>query len=440
MLELELIQMLHEHDFEAFFVGGAVRDMLRRVKPDDTDIVTKAKPEEIEELFSGRNVKTFGKSFKVVEVDGVEIATYRKDRYEGLDDKKVVIEYANTIEEDLKRRDFTINAMAFDPFTGGLIDIHNGAKDLKDKIIRFVGNPYDRIHEDPNRIIRACRMKCLIDGEFDPTTKLALQERSYYVEGYVDYERIRLETLKAMKYRNPSKFFESLNEIGALRYIFPSLSRCVDHKGGHHHAEDVFTHSMICGDSISRRFPLLRLAGYLHDVGKPEVAFIDKNDYHKLKFFGHHDAGAQLLLDELMTLRFSTEEIEYICKMVRMHMKNHNSPKQIRRLLASCNRSRINYKDYLRIRFADRKANLKKGPHTITSIKEVLKDFQTEIARKPPNKYSELAINGNDVMELGFKQGPVIGKVLKFLFEKVMDDPDLNIKEKLIALVLSGSF
>jgi tRNA nucleotidyltransferase/poly(A) polymerase len=440
MLELELIQTLHDRGFEAFFVGGAVRDMLRGVKPDDTDIVTKAKPEEIEELFSGRNVKTFGKSFKVVEVDGVEIATYRKDRYEGLDDKKVIIEYANTIEEDLERRDFTINAMAFEPFTRTLIDIRNGAQDLKEKIIRFVGNPYDRIHEDPNRIIRACRMKCLIDGEFDSATKLTLQERSSYVEGYVDYERIRLETLKAMKYRKPSKFFESLNEIGALRYIFPSLTRCVDHKGGHHHAEDVFTHSMICGDSISRRFPLLRLAAYLHDVGKPEAAFVDKNDKNKLKFFGHHKVGEELVREELKLLRFSVQEIEYISKMVDIHMKNHNSPKQIRRILATCNTSGINYKDYLRLRFADRKANLKKGPHPISSIRDVIKDFQIEIDRKVPNRYSELEVNGNDIMNLGFKQGPIIGKILKFLFEKVMDEPDLNTKEKLTELVLSKEF
>jgi tRNA nucleotidyltransferase/poly(A) polymerase len=330
--------------------------------------------------------------------------------------------------------------MAFDPFSGGLIDIHNGAKDLKKRIIRFVGNPNDRIHEDPNRIIRACRMKCLLGGTFDPTTKVALQEKARYVNDYVHPDRIHLEILKAMRYKKPSLFFEALNEIDALRYVFPSLAKCINQDGGHHHKEDVFTHSLLCGDALPRRFPLLRLAGYLHDVGKPKVAFYDETDHHKLKFFGHHDAGAQLLLDELTYLRFSTEEIEYSCKMVRIHMKNHNSPKQIRRLLASCNRSRINYKDYLRIRFADRRANLKKGPHTITSIKEILKDFQTEIARKPPNKYSELAINGNNIIGLGFKQGPVIGKVLKFLFEKVMDAPDLNTKEKLSKLVLSGSF
>jgi hypothetical protein len=124
--------------------------------------------------------------------------------------------------------------------------------------------------------------------------------------------------------------------------------------------------------------------------------------------------------------------------MVDIHMKNHNSPKQIRRVLATCSRCGINYKDYLRLRFADRKANLKKGPHPISSIINVLKDFQIEIARKVPNRYSELAINGFDIMFLGFKQGPVVGKILKFLFEKVMDNPDLNTKEKLTEVVLNN--
>lgn len=440
MLELDLVQKLHEKGFEAYFVGGAVRDMIRGVKPDDIDIVTEAKPEQVESIFSDRNVKTFGKAFKVVEVDGVEIATYRKDRYEGFNDKNVVITYAETIQEDLERRDFTINAMAFEPFSGGIVDLHNGAQDLKNKIVRFVGNPHDRIEEDPNRIIRACRMKCLIDGSFDQRTKEALQEKADYVRCYVSYERVNLEIMKAMRYKKPSTFFEALEEINVLKDVFPSLSRCVNHKGGHHHGEDIFTHSLLCGDALPRRKPLLRLVGYLHDVGKPEVAFIDESDQNHLKFFGHHEAGAHLLLDELAELKFSNEEIDYICKMVRIHMKNHNSPKQVRRLLAECNRSGISYKDYLSLRFADRKANLKKGPHTIMNIRGVLEDFQTEIERKPPNKYSELAIDGNDIIGLGFKQGPMIGKILKFLFEKVMDDPELNTKEKLTELVLSTTF
>jgi tRNA nucleotidyltransferase (CCA-adding enzyme) len=435
---IDIVARLVSKGFESFFVGGAVRDMAMGISASDYDIVTKAKPEEVEDIFSDRVVKTFGKSFKVVEVDGIEVATYRKDKYGGFDDKDVVISYADTLEEDLERRDFTINAIAYDPLTQAIIDPHGGLTDIKERVIKFVGNPHERIFEDPNRIIRAARMKCLMEGSFSVETFFALRDKSHFVETYIDYERLRLEILKSMKYRKPSIFFVALEEIGALRYIFPSLQTCVGHKGGHHHAEDVFTHSMICGDALPRRFPLLRLSGYLHDVGKPAVAFVDEGDFNKLKFFGHHDKGKDLAQKELKYLTFSNDEIYYICRMIEIHMKNHNSPKQIRRILSICNRDKINYKDYIRIRIADRKANLKKGPQPIAIVRDILKDFNIEINRKPPNRYSELAIDGFDIMSLGFKPGPIIGTIQKFLFEKVMDDPDLNEREKLLELITTN--
>jgi len=432
---LNIVTRLVGKGFEGFFVGGAVRDMAMGRPAHDFDIVTSAKPEEVQDIFSDRVVKTYGKSFKVVVVDDVEVATYRKDRYNGLDDKNVVVTYADTLEEDLERRDFTINAMAFNPLTQALIDPHGGLIDLKEKVIKFVGNANHRIYEDPNRIIRAARMKCLIEGSFSIETYFALRNTSDYIQIHVDPERIRLEILKTMKYQKPSIFFTALEETGALKYIFPSLCKCVGHKGGHHHAEDVFTHSLLCGDSLPRRFPLLRLAGYLHDVGKPAVAFIDEGDFHKLKFYGHHDKGKQLVNQELQALRFSNEEIYYICRMIEIHMKNHNSPKQIRRILSICNRDNINYKDYIRIRLADRKSNLKKGPQPISIVRDIMKDFNTEINRKPPNRFSDLVIDGFDIMSLGFKPGPIIGNIQRFLFEKVMDDPELNEREKLLELV-----
>lgn len=432
---LELVTKLVGAGFEAFFVGGAVRDRIREKPADDFDIVTSAKPEQVEEIFSGHVVKTFGKSFKVVEVDNIEIATYRKDKYVGLDDKAVEVSYAETLEEDLERRDFTINAMAYDPVIGGIIDPHGGREDLKNKIVRFVGDPNQRIYEDPNRIIRAARMKCLLEGEFDRITFHALRQKAYYVESFIDPERVRLEILKSLKYRKPSIFFKSLYEIGALRFIFPSLEKCYMHKGGHHHNEDIFTHSLLCGDGISRRFPLLRLAAFLHDVGKPEVAFVDGD---LLKFYEHHIVGRDLVQEELKNLRFSNEEIDYVTKMVEIHMRNHNSPKEIRRVLSVCNQNSINYKDYIRIRLADRKANLKKGSQPIPIVRDILKDFQIELERKSPNRYSDLALGGNDIMDLGFKQGPIIGTIQNYLFEKVMDNPDLNNKEDLIKLVLDN--
>src|SRR4030042_3909609 len=152
----EIIGRLLEGGHEAYMVGGAVRDYLLGKKPNDTDIATNARPEKIIELFKDRNVNEVGKSFGVVLVDGIEVATYRSDRYFGLNDKNVKIEYADSIVEDLARRDFTINAMALD-LNGNLIDPFGGKKDLEDGIVKFVGDPNSRIYEDPNRIVRACR-------------------------------------------------------------------------------------------------------------------------------------------------------------------------------------------------------------------------------------------------------------------------------------------
>ena len=294
----QIIDRLCGFGYRAYVVGGATRDMLAGFDPEDMDVATNATPEQIEILFEGHEVKTVGKSFGVVIVDGNEVATFRQDRYAGLNEKACEVTFAESIEEDLSRRDLTINAMAFCDVSGDLIDPHNGREDLKKRTIRFVGNPKERIHEDPNRIIRACRSLARIDGRFATDTFEAMRECSRYVRDYVAPDRLRMEIMKSMKIERASRFFYALHDIGVLKYIFPAMEKCYNHAHGPHHLEDVFDHLMICGDAVSIKYPVLKLAGYLHDVGKPfEFKFNPEKGHHT--FWGHAATGSKMVRDEM---------------------------------------------------------------------------------------------------------------------------------------------
>lgn len=431
----EIIKRLCDCGHHAYITGGAVRDILAGLPAKDEDVVTDATPEELQALFPEHKVVTVGKSFGVTLIDGVEVATFRADKYQGLDARKCLVEFVNSLEEDLARRDLTINAMAFCEYTGDVIDPHDGQEDLKKRVIRFVGDPVDRIYEDPNRIIRACRFLAKIEGAFHCDTFEALCNHATFVRDNIAKERIRIEILKALELPKPSLFFMALYDIGALQYIFPSMVPCAAHVHGKHHREDVFTHLMICGDHITPRRPLLRLAGYLHDVGKPTSHTADG------KFIGHELESANIVNTELRKLRFSSEEVESVVNLVLCHMfPIHDKARQVvgkkafRKFLSKLNEVEVSFDDFLRLRIADRKANLAKGAFTLREIRGIYKQYFTVINEKPPFSIKDLAINGKDVMEVKFiSPGPEIGRYLKELFEYVLEyGPEANTRNNLI--------
>ena len=437
----EIAKRLRDKGFESFFVGGFVRDKLMGIKSKDIDVVTNADPNEIREIFKDCSFKAKGKKFLVSYVDNIEVATYRKDTYHGLDSSSVDIEKVKTLEEDVSRRDLTINAIAMDPFTGDIYDYVNGIEDLKNKIIRFVGEPRFRIWEDPNRIIRACRFYAMLDGTIEENTFTSLKENASYVSEFVDVDRIRLEILKAMKIKKASLFFRCLYDIDVLEYIFPSLHNCWAHEHGKYHIEDVFYHNMMAGDSVSTKYPFVKLASYLHDVGKPIACDINPLT-NEIWFKGHDDCGADAVRKELDYLGFSGHNVNLISNLIRLHMRISNvrlTPKAIRRTLKMLEDAGINYKDLLRLSISDRRGNFKTSQYYgIRDAYELLRDFKKEIEAKPPDtKFSHLALNGYEIMELtGFKPGKDVGKVKEFLLDKVLDDPGLNTKEKLTEFVL----
>ena len=432
-----IVSKLCKLGYETYVVGGAVRDFLSGKLPADEDIVTNATPKEIEDIFKDHKLTFAGTYFKVTFVDGIEVATFRKDVYGGLSDKNVEIKPAETIQEDLARRDLTINAIAWCQFTGKLVDPYRGQTDLKKRQIKFVGRPVDRIKEDPNRIVRACRFLAAIDGEFDYDTFYALKAYASYVRDYVAPERIRLEVLKAMKARYASVFFNALHRIGALQYVLPSLECCYHFPDEHglHHRESIISHSYFTGDNISTKYPLVKLAAYLHDIGKPaSCRFNPKTG--DLKFTGHDVLSAEIAEKELKALTFSNDEIKYISKLIRLHMNNFASPKAIRKTITKLDG--IPWEDLYRLKLADSKANIAKGPFPLSGVKKDFQNIHDALNVKSPNDFRDLAINGKDIMEiLDLKPGPIVGQLKNRLLDLVLEFPEMNEREQLIEFVRS---
>jgi tRNA nucleotidyltransferase (CCA-adding enzyme) len=412
MDHLDIVRRLCDNNCTTYMVGGGVRDSLVGIEPDDWDVVTEATPEKVLELFKDCNVKQVGRSFGVILVEGYEVATFRHDRYK---DSKCIISFADTIHEDLGRRDLTVNAMAYCELTGELIDDHGGREDLNRRIIKFVGDPDKRIEEDPCRILRACRFLAKIDGTFDYNTYKSLKRNAFKYK--IAPERIRLEILKAMKIDKASKFFKALHSIGILRGIFPSLESCWKHEHGAHHEEDVFDHCMYTGDAISIDDPILKLTGYLHDVGKPM-------SFQNGKFILHEVIGRDLLLRDLKKLTFSTDEINRICGLVRLHMNSINkmSPKAIRKLLKKFDERGVNIDDFMVLRKADRRANIAREDFTPEEWISMEAQLRQEFVEERPFNIHNLAFKGGDIIKVfNLKPGPEISRLQEKMMEYVIE-------------------
>ena len=431
----QISKRLIENNFECYVVGGAVRDQLMGVPAHDIDLCTNARPEQILQLFPNENVNLVGETFKVVIVNGVEVATFRKDVYFGGSQKNCEISYADTIEEDLARRDFTVNAMAINVATGELIDPFNGFEDLNKRIIRFVGNAEDRLREDPNRILRALRFMTKFGFPLhqDSFNTLCILRNNAYMFDLIAKERVYGELMKVLEVQEASLFFRFARFTNVLSKMFPSLASCICHTGGKHHGETVFEHCMMAGDNINTGCKLLKLAGYLHDAGKPASYDCDNDT-----FIGHEKIGAVIVMQELVDLKFPTKEAVYISNLIRMHMRNTGeTPKAARRLAADLKAHGINYRDHIRLRIADRKANLNRNPLTFDEIKNMITHYEKVMVDfRSATSQNELAINGRDVMAiLNITPGPQVGNVLRSVFNDVLDGIVINDRETLLAYI-----
>ena len=443
------LKQLEEDGHEAYIVGGAVRDIHMGIEPKDWDIATSAIPGQIKATFMYDNVKQIDASFPVVTVDGIEIATFREDFYE--DGKTVETKPIKNLITDLSRRDLTINAMAMDK-EGNIIDPFGGQEDLKNKVIRFVGedgdllNAEERINEDPCRMIRACRFLACIDGKFTDDTLTGLIHKNGQIV-YVAPERIRLELMKTMQYPKASKFFKALLEIGILKNILPGLDATYDLDGGPYHGETVFEHNMLAGDLLWQHFPqqckenpMFRLTAYLHDIGKSQPNFVDGI----IHFYEHHVIGAEMVRNDLDALKFTTDEIKYAANLILVHMRGglKISPKSTRKILRTFADLGVDWKEWLSLKVVDRSANVSRTPFTPGEVAKLARKFLHELEPpedkpKPIFRMKDLAMSGTQIQKiLGIGPSMLIGVILEFLMQQVIADPSLNTYNQLKKLMI----
>jgi poly(A) polymerase/tRNA nucleotidyltransferase (CCA-adding enzyme) len=420
-----IIEKLQKANYEAYAVGGCVRDLLRGVKPKDWDVTTNAKPEKVQKIFP----KSFyANKFGTVTVKEVEITTYRID--EKYSDKRHPdkIRFAKTIKEDLARRDFTVNAMALG-LDKKVIDLFKGQEDLKKKIIRTVGNPEERFNEDALRVLRATRFAATLDFKIEPKTFKAIQKNAGWIQA-ISKERIRDELIKIIESDKPSQGIELLRETKLLQYILPELEKGVGISQNKHHIYDIYEHSIRSLQAATDQgFNLdVRLAALFHDIGKPETKEGEGPDS---TFYNHDYVGAKFTARILGRLKFPRKFIEKVAILVRNHMfvsdPERITEAGVRRLIRRVGRENI--ADLINLRIADRlgMGRPKARPYRLRTI-----EYMIEKTSKDPISVKMLKIRGNQIMKiLKIEPGPKIGAILDVLLSEVIEDPKKNAKDYL---------
>lgn len=438
--------------FEVFLVGGCVRDLIIGRKPKDWDITTNAKPEEIIPLFEKtiyeNKFGTVGICIPKIPLQiitpGVESVTHvtPKEEYHILEVTPYRTEakysdfrhpdevlFSDKIEDDLKRRDFTINALAYNPCNGQIIDLYKGQEDIKDKVIRAVGDPNDRFQEDALRMLRAIRFSTELDLAISYDTMQAVANNAELIKN-VSFERIRDEFTKIVMSDNPISGIGLLQKLGLLKYIIPELEEGIgcEQKGAHIY--DVWEHLLHALEhSANKKWPLeIRLSALFHDIGKPRTRRFDstKNKGEgKYTFFGHEVVGFRITKMIMERLKYPKIITEKVLAFTRYHMFFSDTDKitlsAVRRVVQNVGRDNI--WDLMKVRECDR-VGMKKAeaPQRLRKyhamIEEVLHD---------PISVSQLAIDGKYMIEtLHVKPGPRMGWKLSALLEEVLDDPTKN--------------
>ena len=430
-----VIDKIKKSGFEAYVVGGCVRDILRGVEPKDWDIATNARPEEIGKIFlKGFADNKFGTVTVLTDSEDqrlkeIEITPYRID--EKYTDKRHPdkISWAKTIEEDLARRDFTVNAMAMDT---KIIDPFKGQKDLKNKIIRAVRNPEERFSEDALRMMRAVRFAIALGPktwQIEEKTAQGIKKNSHLLS-FISKERIRDELMKIIISPNGARGLEILRRLELLKHIIPELEEGFGVWQNKHHIYQVYQHALLslnyaCQNNFSK---YVRLAALFHDIGKPRVKEGEGPD---ATFYNHEVVGTKMTCRILERLKFPRKDIEKIAKLVRYHLFYYNvdevGESSVRRLLRKVGPEDI--EELLQVRMADRIGSSvpKAEPYKLRHLK-----YMFEKVSRDPISVKMLKVNGNDVVEiLKIRPGPEIGQVLDILLSEVLTEPKRNKKEYL---------
>lgn len=439
--------VLTQAGHSAYLVGGSVRDLLLGREPKDWDLTTNAKPEQIEAAFANiPDLRTFYENkFGTVTVvneetaQNIEITPFRLESEYSDHRHPDTVKFSDKLEDDLKRRDFTINALALnlaikdkEEADHELVDLFAGEKDIKDRLVRAVGQPDERFNEDALRIMRGIRLAVELNFTLTSETAESMAKNSALIKG-IAVERVREEFCRVTMSANPMIGIALMQKLGVLQYVLPELEEGLHVKQGGEHIYDVWEHTLrVLQHAADKNYSLeVRLACLFHDIAKPRTAEVSpKKDGYT--FYNHEVVGAKMAKNIMSRLKFSRETTEKVVNLVRNHMF-FSDPEQItlsavRRIITKVGRENI--EDLLKVRWCDRigMGRPKENPYRLRKFQAMIDE-----ALRQPTSVSMLKIDGNTVIrETGINPGPKIGFILHALLEEVLEKPELNTTEYLV--------
>lgn len=435
----KVINTLQNNGYEAFVVGGCVRDSLLGKTPEDWDITTSATPDKIVKCFQGAEYRTIKTGIKhgtitvVLDNDKYEITTYRVDGEYSDNRRPDNVSFTSVLEEDLRRRDFTVNAMAYNDETG-IIDAFGGYSDLGYKVLRAVGNADERLKEDALRMMRAVRFSAQLGFVIDSEELMPAIKRNCKLINNISAERVRDELNKILTSQIPGKGMRTLHTCGLLEVILPEIMPAIGfNQHTIHHDKDVFEHILAAIDNTPATLPL-RLSALLHDIGKPHCFTIGADG--KGHFYGHHKISAEIAGVVMKRLRYDSKLIEKVVVLVSEHMSRYDKLRDpnIKKFINKVGVE--NLQELFQLQTADIKASAN-WQTKLVKVQELKAKCDTIIDEKQPLTIKDLAINGNDLKLLGIGNGIEIGKVLKILLEVVHKNPEFNNYEILKHIIVS---
>jgi poly(A) polymerase len=428
---LHIVQTLSEHGHKAYFAGGCVRDFLLGSTPNDIDIATSALPDEVESLFP--KTLAIGKAFGVIlvvdEDQEFEVATFRSDGSYSDGRRPDSVKFTS-LEEDAKRRDLTINGMFYDPLAQKIIDVVDGQTDLRQKLVRLIGDPKQRIEEDKLRLLRVIRFAAKLDFEIDPETFSVVKQFAHQIT-IVSPERIGEELTKILRVKNKKRAIELLFDTGLIEHVLPEVKKMegCDQPVEYHPEGDVLKHTLLAISNLPEDASDELLWGtFLHDIGKPVTQTFED----RIRFSCHDTKGKEITENILRRLKFSNEFIEHVSALVGNHMKfMHVRDMRVSKLKRFMNLNK--FEEHVSLHKADCMSS-HEGLDNYDFIVEKLKTFEATPEKVILSKLPRL-VTGHDLLNMGYKQGPIFRTILTDIEDQQLEDT-LSSKEAALEYIM----